>query len=59
MINTGCRDQCFIILRETIENHKYKCMTIFGVMNPIDIGKNEIRKISDELIRFGEFMDRL
>ena len=34
-------------------------MTIFGVMNPIDIGKNEIRQISGDLTRFGDFMDRL
>lgn len=46
-------------IEEDIGNDKYKCMTVYGVMNPVDIGKKEISQISGDLDRFGELMNRL
>lgn len=46
-------------IEEDIKNDKYKSMMVFGVMNPVAIGKHEISQFSDDLNKFGEFMNRL
>lgn len=42
-----------------IDQGDYTCMYIFGVLNPIALGKDEMIKIQGDTNKFGEFMNSL
>lgn len=46
-------------IEEDITNGKYENMYIFGALNPIAIGKKEIKEIAGDIDKFAELMNKL
>lgn len=46
-------------IEEDIDSGKYNSMYIFGVINPIAVGKKELEEISESPKKFGNLMHRL
>ena len=47
------------MIKNDLNNGKYKYMQIFGLINPISLGVNEMQKIGNDVSRFEKYLDEL
>lgn len=47
------------MIKNDLNNNKYKYMQIFGLINPISLGVNEMQKIDNDVSRFEKYLDEL
>lgn len=47
------------MIKNDLNNNKYKYMQIFGLINPISLGVNEMQKIGNDVSRFEKYLDEL